>query len=105
MDTGFPTFARIAQKALNFNNPIAAEMSELEAGITMAGMADDGWELHILSHVSDLCAPASAYAAHILELVKLYGGGPGAPHLRFLDNVAKKFQCTQQWGENGWRTF
>ena len=26
--------------------------------------------------------------------MKLYGGGPGAPHIRLMDNVAKTFQCT-----------
>ena len=71
VDIAFPTFARIAQKALNVSNHIAAEMGELEVGITMAEVVDDGWGSHILSHISDFCVPSSAYVAHILEFVKL----------------------------------
>ena len=102
VDELFPAFAKIAQKALNTSNHVGIAVGELETQLQLSDLVDDNgftennkdWEALAVNFVEDLCVPCGPYAKHLLHFVKLYGGGPGAPHIRLMDNVAKTFQCT-----------
>ena len=102
VDELFPAFAKIAQKALNTSNHVGIAVGELETQLQLSDLVDDNgftennkdWEALAVNFVEDLCVPCAPYAKHLLHFVKLYGGGPGAPHIRLMDNVAKTFQCT-----------
>ena len=102
VDELFPAFAKIAQKALNTSNHVGIAVGELETQLQLSDLVDDkgftennkDWEALAVNFVEDLCVPCAPYAKHLLHFVKLYGGGPGAPHIRLMDNVAKTFQCT-----------
>ena len=71
-------------------------MNKKEANKKDNGFTENNkeWEAEAISFVEDLCVPCAHYAKHLLHYVTLYGGGPGAPHIRLMDNVAKTFQCT-----------
>jgi len=117
VDTAFPQFAKIAQKALNTSNHVATQVGELEAAVTLADYMDDNilsanadgskpvsskWEEAAIASLVDLCVPCSSYAAVLKDFVKNYGGGSGAPLVRFMDTVAKQFQCNVSLGETFW---
>ena len=42
------------------------------------------------------------YADAILEFVKLYGGGPGAPFILFMDGIGKKYNSSMILGKDFW---
>ena len=78
VDTDFPKFAQIAQRALNTPNHIATEVGEIEAAVTLAEFAQEldgepGWEETTVAHIEDLCIPCAHYARTILEFCKMYG--------------------------------
>ena len=104
IDFMFPTFAYCAQKALNASNHVASLVSELETAITLANtLVDTGmmtnasdekeWEQLALQNVKSACMPCASYAHIIMQSVKQYSGGRGAPQISFLDSVAKTFRC------------
>jgi hypothetical protein len=115
VDAEFPAFAKIAQKALNTSNHVATQVGELEAAVTLADLLDDTpimkgkhdngpdkWEKEAIAHVVDLCLPCSPYVKVLMDFVKLYGGGQGAPLVRFMDGVAKQFGCNATLGSSFW---
>ena len=115
VDDEFPAFAKIAQKALNTSNHVATQVGELEAAVTLADLIDDTavmsgkhdntpgiWEKEAVAQVVDLCLPCSTYVQVLMDFVKLYGGGPGAPLVRFMDGVAKQFGCNATLGSSFW---
>ena len=113
IDEEYPTFAQVAQKALNASNHVASLVSELETAITLASTLEDQgmmanasdekeWQELALQNVKSACMPCASYAHIIMKFVKQYAGGNGAPQIRFLDNVAKTFQCNVNLGETFW---
>ena len=110
VDEDHPTFAKVAQKALNVSNHVASEMSELETAKILADNAADrgltsldNWKTLALENVRALSVPCAAYAQHILEFVQYFAGGENAPLVTFLDDVAKHFHCHVNLGENFWQ--
>ena len=100
IDEDFPLFAKVAQKALNVSNNVGAVVSELEACVTLADFllepgvkGKEQYEAMAISNIEDLCIPCAPYAQTLLDFVKLYSGGAGAPHIHFMDTFAKKFRC------------
>ena len=105
VDEAFPWFAKVAQKALNTSNHVATEVGELEAMVTLADAKEDGVDDEAaVASIVDLNIPCSKYAKVLLTFVKMYGGGVGAPWIRFMDSVAKQFQCNITLGETFWTT-
>ena len=105
VDMYFPSFADLAQKALNASNHVASLVGELEVAKSMADVMEDGgtdWELQAVAAVESVAAPAAAYCRVILKFVKNFAGGAGSPLLSFLDAVAKSFQCHAILGETFW---
>ena len=98
VDDMLPLFAKIAQKALNTGNDVGITMGELETQLTLSDLMDDtgftenkDWEAAAVSFVEDLCVPCA-------------GGGPGAPHVRLMDNVANTImQCHVCLGTTFWQ--
>ena len=104
VDEQYPQFANIAQQALNVSNHIATEMSELEVAIILAKFVETGKEDKAVNHIQNLGAPSAPYAETMLVFVKEYGGGAGAPHLKFADSVAKSFHISTKISCKTWKT-
>ena len=103
VDRECPKLAHIAQRALNSNNHSASLCGELEAAQMMAESiedagSDDDVEDAAIETVRSMGAPCSAYAEAIYRFVDKYSGGPGAPHIKFIDAVTKEYHCTCQLG-------
>ena len=102
VDKECPKFANVAQMALNASNHIASQIGELEAAQMISDHTDnddDDFMEPALQAVHDVCAPCAHYAESIGKFVQLYAGGSGAPHIQFVDSVAKQFHCTPAIGE------
>ena len=111
VDTAYPQFARVAQQALNVANHVSTEVGELETAVTLADTADElgladitNWKELALANVRALNVPCSSYAHIILDFVIMYGGGQGAPQIKFMDDFAKQFQANICLGETFWNT-
>lgn len=108
VDAMFPKFAQIAQRALNTRNHVSTEVGELEAAVTLAQYVDEAnddvanWKVLALDSLTALCVPCAGYASVILDFCALYGGGPGAPQIKFMDSVAKQFSANVVLGETFW---
>ena len=107
IDLAFPEFADIAQKALNASNHVATLVGEIEVAKSVADIMTDGgenWEENALAVIHSMGAPSAAYAKTILEFVKAYAGGSGAPLIVLVDSIAKTFQCNATLGETYWKS-
>ena len=106
VDTEYPAYAKLAQRALNTSNHVPTEVGELETMVTIADLLVDGefegWKAVVAKEVEDLCLPCAPYAATLIQFVSEYGGGPDAPQIRFLDSVAKAFECNVVLGSTMW---
>ena len=106
IDELYPEFADIAQKALNASNHVATMVGEIEVSKTVADIMMDGkesWEQDAIAVVQSMGAPSAPYAKTLMEYVKTYGGGAGAPLIVLVDSVAKTFQCNATLGESYWK--
>ena len=109
VDIKYPAFARIAQKALNVANQIAQEIGDLEVGMTIpeyladkAISTDDEWKDIVTNLVRDSGANCLGWTDSIIKFVQSYSGGPGAPLMKFIHNVAQQYQCTHSLGPVLW---
>ena len=107
VDQMFPKFAKVVQKALNGSNSATTEIGELDTAVNLADLQHESngkpdWEKLALKSVGDMCMSCAPYAHTILDFVKLYGGGPGAPHITFMDIIGKTFNSTMVLGATYW---
>ena len=67
------------------------------------GFQDEpGWKEMAVRSMEDQGIPSSGYAATILDFTLEFGGGPDAPEIRFMHNVASEFGCNRTLGESFW---
>jgi hypothetical protein len=105
VDQMFPKFANIVQKALNGSNSASTEIGELDTALNLADLQAElgaAGENVALKSVQDMCMSCAPYCHIINDFVKLYGGGPGAPHITFMDSIGKAFNSTMVLGEQYW---
>ena len=109
IDQLFPSFAKIAIQALNTQNHVGTEVGELETCMTLASTYDDpgmqdlpNWKELAVESVARLNVPCSKYSITLLDVVINFGGGDGAPHIAFMDSVAKAFGCNVNLGRSFW---
>ena len=108
VDALYPRFAKVTQKALNGSNSAATEISEMDAAMALAELMEEmkdqaGWEKIAIEKVSESCMTCAVFLPVILDFVKLYGGGPGAPHIQLMENLGKKFNSALVLGQEFWR--
>ena len=100
VDRECPRYANFAQKALNANNHVASVIGEVEAAQMMAeylkdgDQSDENLEEMAQESVRAMGCPCSPYVDSIIKFVRIYAGGTGAPHIQFIDKVAKQFHAT-----------
>ena len=92
------------QKALNGSNSASTELRELESAVALFDLqvqlsGEEGWEKTALQSVQSGCMSCSVYAPTILDFVKLYGGGPGAPHMTVIGLIGKAFNAHMVLGD------
>ena len=102
----WPMLPDLAQRALNASNSVASQSSELETAASIAEFAQlQGFSGNPIDW--DQCAQAAAasmppcanYCSTLATYVKLYGGGPGAPIVKYLDEFSKAFGENRRLGE------
>jgi hypothetical protein len=105
----WPGLPDLAQRALNASNSVANQASELEVASTIAEFAnlqgkkgDVDWCRCQQAAVAG-APPCMAYVGVISDFVKKYGGGEGAPAIKFIDFFAKTFGGTKILGEEYFR--
>ena len=108
VDTAFPRFAKVVQKALNGSNSVSTQIGELDTAVNFSDMivdmeADKALELSLIKNVKDSGMSCASYAAVLMDFVKSYGGGPGAPHIQFMDTISKQFNSSSELGEEYWK--
>ena len=108
VDAQFPRFAKATQKALNGANSASTEIGELDTAVHFADLMTDigdnpDWEKGALKSATESCMTCAPYSKVILDFVKLYGGGAGAPHIMFMDSIMKTFNSKMMLGEQFWR--
>ncbi len=105
LDIACPKFAHVAQQALNASNHVASLVGELEAAQMLSECLadcdsdDDSVMEAAVETVRAMGAPCSHYASSISAFVTSFGGGTGAHHIKFIDDVAKEFHVTCTLGE------
>ena len=104
VDRECPRFAIVAQKALNACNHVPTLVGELEAAQMLAqhlhdGAADDDeYVQSAIDEVRSIGCPCAPYCEHIMKFVQLFAGGESAPHIQFIDAVAKQFKGSASLG-------
>ena len=99
----WPKLPNLAQRALNASNSVASQSSELETACTIAEFAqmheEPNWEQCV--EAARAAMPACSGYIHIIgKYVRLYGGGEGAPMIKYLDSFAKVFGESRRLGED-----
>ena len=108
VDVLWPRFAKAVQRSLNTGHAISKEVSELDTAICLSDMQVDkggkpGWEAEALANVKKSAGNHAPYCDSIQTFVKLFSGGPGAPNILFMDEIAKKFSCKGDLGGDFWK--
>ena len=107
VEATWPSLPDLAQRALNASNSVASQSSELEvaasiaefAALEQAGSGSIDWGRCGLAAVAGL-PPCTGYVTTLVEYVRLYGGGPGAPMVVYLDEFSKRYGENKRLGED-----
>ncbi len=107
VDGLFPRFAQVVQRALNGGNSASTEIGELETAMTLSDLqaqldGKEGWEEIAVASVKGGSMSCANYVETLMEFVKSFGGGPGAPHITFMDNIGKSYNSKMTLGEEFW---
>lgn len=111
VESTWPRLPDLAQRALNASNSVATLSSELETASTIAEFAamqaamgqDVDWTK--CADATAQSAPQSReYVEVITTYVKLYGGGPSAPMVKYLDRFAKVYGESRTVGQEFFQT-
>ena len=98
----WPQLPDLAQNALNADQGSYTMASELQVMSTMAAYASVeetiNWSA-IIAKVKTAMPPCSSYLGPLVEFVKNYAGGPGAPIIKYLDGFAKEYGGNKVLGE------
>jgi hypothetical protein len=103
----FPELPDMLQRSLNSSNTVSSDETELEVAVSIAEYASQmergGEDVNWAKAVEAATAgdPACAgYASVIADLVRKCGGGYGAPAIKSLDAMAKKYSENRVFGED-----
>ena len=107
VDSLFPRFAQVVQRALNGGNSASTEIGELETAMTLSDLqaqldGKEGWEEIAVASVKGGSMSCANYVETLMEFVKSFGGGPGAPHTTLMDNIRKSYNSKMTLGEEFW---
>ena len=88
----------LAQKALNASNAVASQTTEVEVAVGIAeevkAQVNRGEPIDYVKAVEVMRATNPAcnkYCKVIADYVRLYGGGVGAPMIKFIDSFVKAY--------------
>ena len=107
VEATWPSMPDLAQRALNAANSVASQASELEVAASIAEFA--AMELAVNGSIDwGRCGtaavaglpPCTDYVTTLVEYVRLYGGGDGAPMVKYLDEFSKRYGENKRLGED-----
>ena len=104
VEAEWPRMPDLAQRALNASNNAVTESSELETGVTIAEFALAEFSSRVdyslcVAAAAASMPPCREYVGIIGEYVRQFGGGEGAPIIKFLDQFASRFGGNRKIGE------
>ena len=98
VELAWPKLPHLAQRALNASNTVPDQSSELEVAASIAEFteqqrADNQKGDYGLATQAAIATrpPCSGYADKLSDLARYFGGGVGAPLIKYLDSVSKQF--------------
>jgi hypothetical protein len=102
----WPCLPQLVQQALNSSSNVSSSTSELETASTIAEYAELSrragqvidWEACITAAAAS-SPPCKGYIHVLAKYVKLYGGGDGAPMVKYLDQFSKSCGENLKLGE------
>jgi hypothetical protein len=104
-EMAWPGLPDLAQRALNASSSVASQCSELEVASSIAEFAgmqavagDVSWD-RCIAAVAASNPPCSEYISIVAEYVRLFGGGTGAPMVKYLDAFAKAYGENRKIGQ------
>ena len=111
VESAYPNLPTLCQRALNSVNATFAGESELEAALAVAAQA----ERALATGSTEVCfesigkavtaeTPLESLGAVLGTFVQHYGGGAGAPFLKFLDVIAKEYDDSVSLGTEYWQS-
>lgn len=106
VEATWPSLPDLAQRALNASNAVASQASELETACAIAEFAqmhraagaEADWQSCVAAAAASM-PPCVDYIGVLGKYVRLYGGGEGAPLVRYLDDFAKQFGENRRLGQ------
>ena len=111
VESSFPKLPLLCQSALNAANSVYSPESELEVSLAIAAEADDriasGHQSVNFAEIGKAVTAETkleALGPTLGTFVQRYGGGPGAPFVRFLDLVAKEYDDSIELGTEYWQS-
>lgn len=111
LDEAYPSFAKLAQRALNSSNNCRQELGEIELACQMvefhaAASADglDDPKQAALDAVQENISTCQGYSKTLLDYAMEYGGGSDLPWLRFVDEFGKHRSASKMLGSAFWNT-
>ena len=111
VESSFPKLPLLCQSALNAANSVYSPESELEVSLALAAEADDriasGHQSVNFAEIGKAVTAETKLEAldpTLGTFVQRYGGGPGAPFVRFLDLVAKEYDDSIELGTEYWQS-
>jgi len=111
LDEAYPSFAKLAQRALNSSNNCRQELGEIELACQLvefhAVAAADGHDdpkQACIDAVQENVSMCHGYSKTLLEYAMEYGGGDDLPWLRFVDELNKHLNASKMLGSAFWNT-
>ena len=111
LDEAYPSFAKLAQRALNSSNNCRQELGEIELACQMVAFhavaAADGQDdpkQAALDAVQENISTCQGYSKTLLDYAMEYGGGSDLPWLRFVDELGKDRSASKMLGSAFWNT-
>ncbi len=102
-EVAWPRLPDLCQRALNSSHSVTSRSNELEVMSAIADLDADRADSQPFQSVLDTVAlsapPCVSYLNAVGELARQCGGGQGAPLVKFLDRLGKKFGASKMLGE------
>ena len=101
----WPTLPEFIQAALNAEHAVGKNASELQVMCSIGAMQQRGGrtQAEILKAIRGTKPACSAYLGCLYKYVQTFGGGTGAPMIRYLEGFAKEFGANKLIGEHFWQ--
>jgi hypothetical protein len=103
----WPSLPELIQGALNAEHAVGKNAGELQVMCSIGSMQyrdASKSQAHILKIIKGTKPACTPYLECLYKYVQLFGGGQGAPMIRFMEGFAKEFGSNRVIGETFWQS-